>query len=86
MFIGDGMGLSTVVATRIYKGQLDDLPFGEEGHLYMESFPYIGTSKVTLLLVLKLDFAFINNNFIDVLQQLASSGFGMQLHSLLLWH
>lgn len=39
LFVGDGMGLSTVTASRIYK-------YGEEGHLSWESFPHFGLLKV----------------------------------------
>lgn len=45
-FLGDGMSVPTVTAARIFKGQrVDDLPFGEEGELHMDSFPNIGVSK-----------------------------------------
>lgn len=39
LFVGDGMGLSTVTASRIYK-------YGEEGLLKWESFPHSGLLKV----------------------------------------
>lgn len=39
LFVGDGMGLSTVTASRIYK-------YGEEGRLRWESFPHFGLLKV----------------------------------------
>lgn len=39
LFVGDGMGLSTVTASRIYK-------YGEEGHLTWDSFPNFGLLKV----------------------------------------
>lgn len=48
MFIGDGMSVSTVTASRIFKGQLDGLPFGEEGSLHMDGFPFVGASKVKI--------------------------------------
>lgn len=38
LFIGDGMGISTLTAARIRKGQLNGQP-GEEGHLFFEGFP-----------------------------------------------
>lgn len=41
LFIGDGMGISTVTATRIYK-------YGEEGALSWESFPHVGLLKVSV--------------------------------------
>lgn len=46
MFIGDGMSVSTVTASRIFKGQREGLLFGEEGQLHMDTFPYVGASKV----------------------------------------
>ncbi|XP_074658589.1 alkaline phosphatase-like [Tubulanus polymorphus] len=44
LFIGDGMGVSTVTATRIYKGQQNNLP-GEETVLSYEQFPNVALSK-----------------------------------------
>ncbi|CAH2248114.1 intestinal-type alkaline phosphatase-like [Pelobates cultripes] len=45
LFIGDGMGVPTITAARIYQGQLKG-ESGEENILAMESFPYVGLSKV----------------------------------------
>ena len=45
VFLGDGMGISTVTAARILKGQLQSKS-GEEGLLSFEEFPNIGLSKV----------------------------------------
>ncbi|XP_062620491.1 alkaline phosphatase-like [Saccostrea cucullata] len=47
LFIGDGMGLTTVTAARIYKGQLNGQP-GEESVLEFEKFPNVGLSKTYL--------------------------------------
>ncbi len=44
LFIGDGMGVSTVTAARILEGQTKGLP-GEGHHLYFEKFPYVALSK-----------------------------------------
>lgn len=44
-FLGDGMGVSTVTAARIYKGQLQGY-FGEEMFLEFEKFPYVSQIKV----------------------------------------
>ncbi|XP_022085217.1 alkaline phosphatase, tissue-nonspecific isozyme-like [Acanthaster planci] len=44
MFLGDGMSISTVVSTRILKGQNAGNP-GEETVLSYEAFPHIGLSK-----------------------------------------
>lgn len=38
-FLGDGMSIPTIAATRVYSG-------GEEKQLSFESFPYTGLSKV----------------------------------------
>ena len=46
VFVGDGMGLSTINAARIYKGQkLGNM--GEETELEFEKFPNVALSKVT---------------------------------------
>ena len=47
MMVGDGMGISTVTAARIYKGQQDGKS-GEETQLNFEKFPYTGLLKVRL--------------------------------------
>ncbi|XP_056399174.1 alkaline phosphatase, tissue-nonspecific isozyme-like [Hyla sarda] len=44
LFLGDGMGISTVTATRILRGQMDGGP-GENSRLEMEKFPYVALSK-----------------------------------------
>lgn len=44
LFVGDGMGLSTVVASRIFEGQLRGRP-GEENRLFFEALPYVALSK-----------------------------------------
>lgn len=44
LFIGDGMGVSTVTAVRILDGQLKGM-LGEENVLSFETFPYIALSK-----------------------------------------
>uniref|UniRef100_A0A8D0GJB1 Alkaline phosphatase n=1 Tax=Sphenodon punctatus TaxID=8508 RepID=A0A8D0GJB1_SPHPU len=44
MFLGDGMGVSTVTAARILKGQLQNMK-GEENMLEMDQFPYVALSK-----------------------------------------
>ena len=45
VFLGDGMGLSTVSAARILKGQKRGLT-GEDSVLTWENFPSYGISKV----------------------------------------
>ncbi|KAL8622193.1 hypothetical protein ACOMHN_052995 [Nucella lapillus] len=44
VFLGDGMGVSTVTAARIYKGQREG-GSGEETHLHFETFPHVALSK-----------------------------------------
>lgn len=44
LFVGDGMGISTLTAARIFAGQQQGLA-GEEHQLSFEKFPYTGLSK-----------------------------------------
>lgn len=44
LFVGDGMGISTVTAARILAGQLQGKS-GEENQLAFENFPYLALSK-----------------------------------------
>ena len=44
LFVGDGMGVSTVTAARILEGQQNGHP-GEENYLSFESMPFTGLSK-----------------------------------------
>lgn len=44
LFVGDGMGVSTVVAARILQGQMSGKP-GEENRLSFEKFPNLALSK-----------------------------------------
>ncbi|KAM4652757.1 alkaline phosphatase-like [Discoglossus pictus] len=44
IFLGDGMGVSTITATRILKGQMAG-QLGEDSQLEMEKFPYVALSK-----------------------------------------
>lgn len=44
LFVGDGMGISTITAARILEGQLNGKP-GEENRLSFENFPYVALSK-----------------------------------------
>lgn len=45
-FLGDGMGISTVTAGRIYKGQ-KKRSSGEESVLAVDTFPFTSLAKVT---------------------------------------
>jgi alkaline phosphatase len=44
VFIGDGMGISTLTSARILQGQLND-QLGEEGYLSFEKFPHTALVK-----------------------------------------
>ncbi|MEI6858342.1 MAG: alkaline phosphatase [Shewanella sp.] len=44
LFVGDGMGISTVTAARILDGQLKGMT-GEENSLSFETLPYLGLAK-----------------------------------------
>ncbi|GGI84859.1 alkaline phosphatase [Shewanella gelidii] len=44
LFVGDGMGVSTLTAARILEGQLQG-NMGEEGYLSFETFPYTALAK-----------------------------------------
>ncbi|WP_226442810.1 alkaline phosphatase [Quatrionicoccus australiensis] len=44
LFVGDGMGISTMTAARILEGQLKGKS-GEENRLFFETFPHLGLSK-----------------------------------------
>ncbi|GFU05472.1 alkaline phosphatase, tissue-nonspecific isozyme [Nephila pilipes] len=45
LFLGDGMGMTTVTSTRIYKGQKKSRN-GEDELLTFDEFPYVSLSKV----------------------------------------
>ncbi|MFQ6333092.1 alkaline phosphatase [Methylophilus sp. 3sh_L] len=44
LFVGDGMGISTVTGARIFEGQLKGID-GERNKLSFEEFPYVALSK-----------------------------------------
>ena len=52
LFVGDGLGISTVTASRIYKGQSRFGVSGEETVLLWEDFPETALLKVCLFLFL----------------------------------
>ncbi|XP_063704170.1 alkaline phosphatase 4-like, partial [Culicoides brevitarsis] len=45
IFVGDGMGIQTITAGRIFKGQREKHVSGEESELVWDSFPHTGFSK-----------------------------------------
>jgi alkaline phosphatase len=49
LFLGDGMSVSTITASRILKGQLMNKS-GEESVLSFEDFPHISLIKVSILI------------------------------------
>ena len=46
LFVGDGMGISTVTAARILAGEKAGLVGPERGSLHFETFPNVALSKV----------------------------------------
>ena len=46
LFLGDGMGFTTIMAARVLKGQRKGNT-GEEESFTFEKFPYVGLSKVS---------------------------------------
>jgi hypothetical protein len=48
IFLGDGMGITTITSARILKGQLLNNS-GEESSLSFDNFPYISLIKVIIL-------------------------------------
>ena len=50
LFVGDGMGVPTITAARILKGQQAGMP-GEETVLAWEDFPSVALSKVFTILI-----------------------------------
>jgi alkaline phosphatase len=49
LFIGDGMGISTITAARLLKGELNKDTSGIEKNLVYEDFPHAALSKVTIM-------------------------------------
>lgn len=47
IFVGDGMGLTTITAGRIFKGQKYGATYGEESSLVFDDFPHTGLAKVS---------------------------------------
>lgn len=45
LFLGDGMGVTTITAARILDGQMKGMKFGEENELSFERFPHLAHSK-----------------------------------------
>lgn len=48
LFLGDGMSIPTITASRIYKGQLNGKS-GEDDFLSFEEFPFLGLAKVIII-------------------------------------
>ena len=46
MFLGDGMGIATVTAGRIYAAKRKGAHYGEESSLAFDRFPHVGLAKV----------------------------------------
>jgi len=65
LFVGDGMGMSTLTAARILAGQRHGNP-GEETQLAWESFPAVALARVSMrkcrsLFIFFLLFVFLGN-------------------------
>lgn len=50
VFVGDGMGLSTLTAARILKGQRSGQP-GEEARLVWDDFPSVALAQVFINII-----------------------------------
>ncbi|KAI1285239.1 Alkaline phosphatase, tissue-nonspecific isozyme [Halotydeus destructor] len=46
LFLGDGMGMTTITAGRVYAGERDKLPSPESNYLSFERFPFTSLAKV----------------------------------------
>jgi alkaline phosphatase len=51
LFVGDGMGLATITASRILRGQREGRP-GEESRLAWEHFPAVALARVSVAFIL----------------------------------
>ena len=51
LFVGDGMGLATITASRILRGQREGHP-GEETRLAWEHFPAVSLARVSAIFTL----------------------------------
>ena len=45
IFVGDGMSLPTLTASRVYKSQKEGKENSEGSLLFLETFPHVGLSK-----------------------------------------
>ncbi len=63
MFLGDGMGVTTVTAGRIRKGQVNG-ELGEDFVTEMEQFPHLGLAKTY---VYYLNLMNLKNNCLDII-------------------
>jgi hypothetical protein len=50
LFVGDGMGLATITASRILRGQREGRP-GEETRLAWEHFPAVALARVSAMFI-----------------------------------
>ncbi|RWS14072.1 alkaline phosphatase-like protein, partial [Dinothrombium tinctorium] len=63
-FLGDGMGLSTITAARIYKGNKDGISEPEDGFLAFEKFPFTSLVKVNAMDTLVADSASTSTSYL----------------------
>jgi len=54
LFVGDGMGLATITASRILRGQREGHP-GEETRLAWENFPAVSLARVSAIFYFTLE-------------------------------
>jgi hypothetical protein len=53
LFVGDGMGLATITASRILRGQREGRP-GEETRLAWEHFPAVALARVSAMFITRM--------------------------------
>lgn len=89
MFLGDGMGLSTITSSRILKQQLNK----DDSQLVFETFPNLALIQVRfsksssiLVILFNLDSDVGNHFLIDIQFGLYCSGFSRNSHCLLDWY
>lgn len=80
ILIGDGMGISTITATRIYKGQRVYGKSGEDHKLVFDAFPNVALVKVDNIRNLIMFFSFW---FLDLQRRFSSYRFCSVSHSVI---
>lgn len=65
IFVGDGMGMASITAGRIFKGQQRG-GRGEEENLEFDAFPHIGLAKVSAIYPASLFSSPKNHHFLNI--------------------